>query len=696
MARLRSAPSAPPPATNATQPTKRAALREKTNTARTTRAKAGEKTAKKSTGKDSGDLVKDAAPRRGRPKRGAQMSDELVMAGGLGDRDATVAADADTIHVAQSDAPMTTDELAKSDAPPPPTARPNRRPPRMTRKAVHSEAQSKVLDGLKKRMEETAKGQKAKASVKKSAPEQKATSSDSLPTPAATTRKSAASNLERSEFSLSPSPPPPGKLHSVSAQKRTSMAPPGSAMRVQGTPAVETSILALKNFKRRPRQGSMLAMVQQRTASARPSLANARAQEPEDLSVFDLDHASDDAEDFEPEAEGTPVQLSKAKKPASAKRKSIGKERTATPASAANAKKRNSDGLDSSHSALDALRSKKRKSNLAPANDVPLPAFDNDEFAAPPPEPQASSRHATSEPRQPTSDVQVLNSSPESTPTTEPSSSDKRHSYDERDAAVPSTEERDRLPSPEPPAAVDDEEDDFAIPNGTMAEPVSSPATTPEPEVINATQRTDIYADPLTQISPPRQTRTQDANRPRRKKAAMSTAALQSLLPKRRAKPQPRHKRTEYDISSNDDEDTRLDASNLSEDEDELGGRLRRQAKTTPAKGRKAKSKPQALSSARRSTAARKSAATSTLKSGKAAKTYGRKGAAAMSDKENEEYVGGGEDSELPDTSLEMHEVAKSKELEEAKRKFAEVDEWDMSFESMSYEDHRSSSQGWR
>ena len=688
MARLRSAPSAPPPpATNATQPTKRAALRETTNTAKTTRTKADEKKSEK----NGGDFVKDAAPRRGRTKRGAQISDELVMAGGLGQRDATAAMDADTIHVAHSDTPVTTDELAKSDAPPPPYAKPNRRPPRMTRKAVHSEAQSTVLDGLKKRMEETAKGQKTKA---KAPAAEKATSSDSLPTPAPTTRRSAASNVERSEFSISPSPPPPGKLQSVSAQKRTSVVPPGSVMRVQGTPAVETSILALKNFKRRPRQGSMLAMVQQRTASARPSLANTRAQEPEDLSVFDLDDASGDAEDFEPEAEGTPVQLSKAKKPVSAKRKSIGKDRVATPASTVNAKKRKSDGLDSSHSALDALRSKKRKSGPAPADDEPLPAFEDDEFAVPPQEPQVSSRHATSEPRQPTSDVQVLNSSPESTPPTEPSSSDKRRPYDEPGVAVPSTEDQDRLHSPEPPAGLDDEEDEYAIPNGTMAEPASSPATTPEPEIVAATQRTDIYADPLTQISPPRQPQRRDADKQRRKKAAMSTATLKSLLPKRRQKPQARKKRTEYDISSDDDEDTRLDASHLSEDEDELGGRLRRQTKTTPAKGRKQKSKA-ALSSARKSTAARKSAAPLGAK-GKTTKTYGRK-AAATSDKENKDYASGEEDdSELPDTSLEMQEVSKSKELEEAKKKFAEVDEWDMSFESMSYEDHRSSSQGWR
>lgn len=698
MARLRNAPSAPPPATNATQPTKRSALREKTNTAKTTRATAKDKTAEK----DAGDFVKEAAPRRGRSKRDAPTSDELVMAGGLGQRDATAAADADTIVVEQGSLPLTTDELAKSDGPPPPSAKPNRRPPRMTRKAVHTEAQSKVLDDLKKRMEATAKAQKAKpAAAKVAATAKKPNVAEPSPKPAATSRKSAASNVERSEFSMSPSPPPSGKLHSVqSAQKRTSIAQPGSALRVQGTPAVETSILALKNFMRRPRQGSMLAMVQQRTASARPSLAHTHVQQPdEDPSVFDLDDESEDAEDFEPEAEGTPVQLSKAKKPMSAKRRSSVKDRVATPASASNAKKRKSDGLDSSHSALDALKSKKRKSDPAPADDYLLPAYEDDAFVAPVQEmPVSSEQPATTAPHQPTSDVQVLNSSPESTPPTEPSSSDRRPSLDKQREAVPSTEEYDVPNSPALPAQADEDEDDeLAVPNGTMAEPASSPLTTPEPEVIADTQRTDIYADPLTQISPPRQSRRQEPEKQRRKKAAMSTAALQSLLPKRRQKPQPRAKRTEYDISSDDDENAQLDASHLSDDEDDFGGRLRRQTKTTPAKGRKVKGK-KALSSARKSTVpskGRKSVAPSTAK-GRTTKTYGRK-AAATSDKENEEYNSAeDESSELPDTSLEMHEVAKSRELEEAKRKFAEVDEWDMSFESMSYEDHRSSSQGWR
>ncbi|KAF2475705.1 uncharacterized protein BDR25DRAFT_253201 [Lindgomyces ingoldianus] len=66
---------------------------------------------------------------------------------------------------------------------------------------------------------------------------------------------------------------------------------PPSAMKVLGTPAHETSILALKNFKRRPRQPSLLRMVNQMT----------------DMGDDDFD----DLDDFNPEAESTPLHLQK-------------------------------------------------------------------------------------------------------------------------------------------------------------------------------------------------------------------------------------------------------------------------------------------------------------------------------------------------------------------------------------------------
>lgn len=687
MARLRSAPTvqpSPPKAQN-----KRQALKEKTNTAR----------AKAPIYEDDGnteDLVKTATTRRGRPKKAAQNDDELVMAGGLGLADG---------EAPRSDAPMNTDELAHSDAPPPPTAKASRRPPRMTRKPVQNEAQSKVLEGLKKRMEATARKEAGRKDAPAVTTDDTAPSSDALPTNPPAARQSTSTAHERSEYSLSPSPPPPGKLSSVK-DKRSSLAPPGSALRSQGTPLVESSILALKNFKRRPRQPSMLQMVQQRTVSARPSVAHAAADE--DPSVFDFEAGEDeDADDFAPEAEGTPLHASKAKRRSSAtakakqparkpvqpsrKRKSeeiqpsfAKRRKTRSPRPA-----RDDEALTARERSISATQPSQDRRALAPA---PAPALDEEVRQRSP-----SARISSTPQPQITSDVQVNNSPPSSTPPTEPSS-ERDLVGSAEDFAVPSTEkERDDIEQYPLNNAFDDLEHD--APNGTMAEPASSSPMPEDP--LSADEQAQILADPVTQItqvSPVRQRKES-----KKKAKPISTATLQSLLPKRRQPPKPRRRKTEYDFTSDEEEDGELDASHLEDDEDELGGRLRRQTKTAaPAKGRKsaaaAKAKGRQGKAAQQSApVAPKSAAPSAAK-GRPRKTYGRAGN-TTSDKENQrdddyDAIDEGEGTDLPEVSI--HDAAQSKELEEAKRKFAEVDGWDMEFESMSAEDHRSSSQQWR
>lgn len=69
---------------------------------------------------------------------------------------------------------------------------------------------------------------------------------------------------------------------------------PPSAMKVGGTPAHETSILALTNFRRRARQPSLLRMVHQTT--------DVEDNDPDDL---------DDLDDFHPEDESTPLHVRK-------------------------------------------------------------------------------------------------------------------------------------------------------------------------------------------------------------------------------------------------------------------------------------------------------------------------------------------------------------------------------------------------
>lgn len=462
-------------------------------------------------------------------------------------------------------------------------------------------------------------------------------------------------------------------------------------------PAVETSMLALKNFKRRPRQGSMLEMVRKRRSSVQASLISAQPQQDEgdveDTSVFDLGSASEGEDVFAPEAEGTPSQLSKTKKPVST-RKSLSAKKSVATTPAVKKAKRKSDEMEteSPHSALEALRRKHRKSGVQQLEDEPLPSLDDEhQFAVR----NTPEQEASPLPNPATSDVQVINSSPESTPPTEPSSTHNIPGTEEADFAVPSTEEQERTHTIQQPAhEEDDEEDDLDTPNATMAEPASSsPNGTPVPE----TQRTDIYADPLTQLSPPPPEPAKTRSKGNKKPAAMSTATLRALLPRRTQRPQPRLKRTEYDISSDEEEDaTAFDTTHLDDDEDELGGRIRRQ-KTAPApsKGKKAaaaKGKAKQSLSTRKPSAPLPPAKSKGKGKAKATRTYGR---ATASDKENAGQESSSENDQA-DTSMSMREVAHSKELEEARRKFAEVDNWDLTFESMSNEDHRSSSQGWR
>lgn len=494
-------------------------------------------------------------------------------------------------------------------------------------------------------------------------------------------------------------------------------------------PGAEKSMLALKNFKRRPRQSSVLELVKHRrsSAAANRSLAASVIQQHrqeeeggvdhENTSVFDLGSASEDDEEvFAPEAEGTPVLLDKKKMRVSGSARKTVEARSDANASAVKGNKRKSGDLeDSSHSALDALRKKHRKSepsHVENEEEEHLPEVDHSTHSAGHVLPDHQSSPV---PDRTASEVQVINSSPQhSSPLTSPASSRGFPGPAEADLTVPSTEEQERARTnlDDPEDEDEDEADSPDVANATMAEPASSsPITSP----ILETQRTDIYADPLTQASPsparePARTRSQNTtDNKKNQPASLSTAKLRALLPRRTQKPQPRPRRTEYDISSDsddeDDDGTALGTTNSGNDEDEdafRNSRSRRQTKTaTHAKS--SKKKPTTATAASNSTRAKSKPATqpnrSKSKSKATTRQYGRAAAAAASasDKEN---AGGeqqdDEEGEGEDTTLTMKDLAHSRELEEARRKFAEVDEWDLAFESMSNEDHRSSSQNWR
>jgi hypothetical protein len=221
-------------------------------------------------------------------------------------------------------------------------------------------------------------------------------------------------------------------------------------------------MLALKNFKRRPRQGSMLEMVRKRRSSVQASLISAQPQQDdgddvEDTSVFDLGSASEGEDVFAPEAEGTPLQHSKTRKSTSA-RKSLSAKKSVATTPAVKRTKRKSDEMESPHSALDALRRKHRKSEIMPAEEEPLPSIDDAHQSV---VHDTSDHEASPVPNAVTSDVQVINSSPESTPPTEPSSSTRKiPGTQEEDFAVPSTEEQERLHSIQQDAQEEEQDED--------------------------------------------------------------------------------------------------------------------------------------------------------------------------------------------------------------------------------------------
>ncbi|KAK3678321.1 hypothetical protein LTR78_001616 [Recurvomyces mirabilis] len=693
MARLRSAPSAAPSPSAAQN--KRQALREKTNTTRSA------KTAPAPVYEDDGNtdgLVKDAKTRRGRSKKSSQAPEELVMTGGLG--------------LQTSDPPaVSTDELAKSDASVPPTVKPNRRPPRMTRKPIQNEAQSKVLEGLKKRMQHQARKETGEDTIVLAATKlnsiDAAPSSDFLSAAPGLARQSIRLARDLSEYDMPTSPPPAGKSSSAKRKRSSVAAPPTSVLRPQPTPAMDTSVL--KNFRRRPRQPSMLAMVQQRAAGARPSNVNATTiMTAEDASVYDFDIGTDDDEEaFAPNAEGTPMRLGKQKRK-SASSSAVKKDAT-KPASRSRAaiNKRKSGEADLSTGSLSTLRAKRqRPETFAPEHDDVAADEEHDLAFVNHPAASATRRSTTASARGPTppalettDDVQIINPSQSSPPPSVglPDDEGRRDSLD--DYVVPSTEEQHQVEPEDEQVGEELHDNPLAdVPNGTMAEPASS---SPGPNPVSGTQQRlrEELADPVTQLSPQPERR----KKPEKVKQ-MSTAALQSLLPKRRQPAKPRHRKSEYDFTSDSENEGGVEEVAVIDHDSEPNGRRRRQTKITPAKGRRktatahTKSAKTGKAGKAPATRARKfTAASATDK--QPVKTYGRRTTAATtSDKENND---GFEDLDDADTTTNlpeqsMYEATKSNELEEARRKFAEVDEWDMEFESLGDEEHRSSSQGWR
>jgi len=426
---------------------------------------------------------------------------------------------------------------------------------------------------------------------------------------------------------------PAGPINSPSPRPQTHVPstitrPPQSVLKAQSTPGVESSVLALANFRRRPRQPSLLQMVQQGVLD--------HTSPGQDTTDFTLDQEEDD---FEPHDESTPLQVAKAQQAAV----------TAPPAQA--------------------------------------PRNDDDDLYTLSPQPKQTRKRKSDE--MDGSAIQVIRSSPLRSESPVPS-----------ELSLP--EDLETVPATAPES--DDEEAETSEPRGqdlgsdTLADPISS---SPPPML----PRSPIaLAKPTSRRGRPHRAHQNSETRSSKpqQEAGLSTAALRALLPKRRERAKTRD---DFDLPTSSDAD-RV-SSDEDSDHDELASRSRRKgqpknskastrrqatAKKTPGK---AASKVVGGKSSTNNQARQKPEAQSST-TGKAKRTYLR--ASNASDKENasssslteltsDEDVMRQRGEDTGDTSLETvapkkQKSVKSSELQAAKAKFAEIDQWEMEFES--------------
>lgn len=413
------------------------------------------------------------------------------------------------------------------------------------------------------------------------------------------------------------------------SQPKITTAPP-SALRVRSTPAAETSLLALANFKRRPRQPSIIRQLQLASETG----------ERYDFTNLELE--------FEPEDESTPLHLHRRRT-----RSSLGSEhpKSAVPTSSS---------------------SRKRK-----FSEIQVPATQSSPALGSSPPPSLSRSRSP------------------------PAQGDESDLPAER--AMPSTERDDARPT---------------IYSDTMADPRSSSSISlptmhdtlsgrhaKSRRIVNERHDTTIVS--VTALNTRQAKAKSGAN-------TMTTAALQSLLPKPRRKQRPAAAKANdaFEIPSSEGGDVEMrDLDEEDEPEPEpVPARRTRRATTarprtttiTPARkhesGRLRKPTLSPVSARKflapkgqgRTRGISKPASKSVTKE---KKTYGRRrddedkendSDALMSDAHASDDDGAEERRRRARSrTKEISIVLKSREIESARAKFAEVDEWEMEFESV-------------
>lgn len=357
---------------------------------------------------------------------------------------------------------------------------------------------------------------------------------------------------------------------------------PPSAVKAGATPAHETSILALTNFKRRARQPSLLRMVQQTTD----------VEDNDDSGLSNTENF--DFDDFLPQDESTP----------------LNKQRTTT----------EKEGPNDSGAHLSSSGSRGRKRKLTPV-------------------------------------VQVPRSSPPFDP---PSGADLES------VRSPSPSLPDVLPSRE--QVIEQTQDDPEVMSQTLAPPKSSSPVhgAPQPPASPQQTRARRRERPGKQTTYNEDSDVQETESPAKQKRnakakaqqGISTAQLKDLLPRRRNRTRVHD---EYDVTSSED------VTHFDSDQDELQMPARR-ARQRPGTSKFASPK------ATKKTVRGKKPAAPTKVADKASRTYSRR---ISSDKENDAVA------EEAEETTERSAIEVSDKLAAIRKKFEEIDEFELDFETV-------------
>lgn len=437
-----------------------------------------------------------------------------------------------------------------------------------------------------------------------------------------------------------------GRAPSISINKDDAPIRPSS--RGVGTPGI-SSTFNIGMFKRRQREPSILGTAQKE-----------RAQRPIELSS-EPESGDEAGDDFEPEAESTPLnnrrrtQPPPATEPESESQQVLAPDsqpaKDAEPTSSANSRKRKSiESLEE-----EARPGKASRTEPAPELEPELEADDSDSELSELPSPVLTPTRPSAFPRPVTPNQDEIMAPPESS-----DSEDNNEAWpDIRTLA----KQRRRRASPTTP-----------VRDGNVSDASSPPSLTHSPNF------------PATR------------NKSRQKKQAKSpkvtTADLTGLLPRRR------QKKTRDPYGMEESEEEEIDASNLAQDDDELSyinARTRaRRAKATPLDRSTANRPPSRGAKAATSAAKSKTTPGSNRPS---TRTYSRR----LSDKENEGEgevetegeteaeaeagVEGDSFAPIQDDAFESQESSdptrSADELKQAARKFKEVDRWELEFEEV-------------